>query len=50
MGVARLPHIDFAVLHDEVEKIFPSLPDHIKSRNDPGFVRLYVGNQSWSLL
>ena len=42
MGVARLPHIDFSVLHEEVERIFPSLPDHIKNRNNTGFVRLYV--------
>ena len=42
MGFARLPLLDFNVLHEEVERILPSLPESIKNRNCTGSVRLYV--------
>lgn len=42
MGVARLPLLDFNVLHEEVQRVLPTLPDHIKNRDCPGIVRHYV--------
>ena len=42
MGVARLPLLDFNVLHEEVQRILPSLPEHIKNRDCLGMTRLYV--------
>lgn len=42
MGVARLPLLDFNVLHEEVQRVLPTLPEHIKNRDCPGVVRHYV--------
>lgn len=44
MGVARIPFLDFDVLHSEVQRVLPSLPPALQQRNRVGATRLYVGN------
>ena len=43
MGVARIPLLDFGVLHDEVQRVLPTLPAELRSRDLPGTTRLFVG-------
>ena len=43
MGVARIPLLDFSVLHDEVQRVLPTLPEELRSRNLLGTTRLFVG-------
>lgn len=48
MGVARIPFLDFDVLHNEVQRVFPSLPKELQERNGIGYTRLYVSKGCWS--
>lgn len=48
MGVARIPFLDFDVLHNEVQRVFPSLPKELQERNGIGSTRLYVSKECWS--
>lgn len=45
MGVARIPFLDFDVLHSEVQRVLPSLPPALQQRNRIGATRLYVGQE-----
>ena len=42
MGVARIPLLDFSLLHDEMQRILPSLPAELRERNALGTTRLFV--------
>ena len=42
MGVARIPFLDFDVLHSELQRVLPSLPESLQRRNRVGATRLYV--------
>lgn len=42
MGVARIPLLDFSLLHDEVQRVLPSLPAELRDRNALGVTRLFV--------
>ena len=41
--MARIPLLDFSVLHDEVQRVLPTLPEELRSRNLLGTTRLFVG-------
>lgn len=55
MGVARVPLLDFDLLHDEVERVRPTLPNELLEREKSGPTRLFfhrnhcvLKNIAWS--
>ena len=42
MGVARIPLLDFDLLHSEVERIRPSLSSELVEREKLGMTRLFI--------
>ena len=42
MGVARIPLLDFDLLHNEVERIRPSLSSELLEREQLGTTRLFI--------
>ena len=44
MGVARIPFLDFQLLHDELQREWNALPEQLRRRNRRGENRLYVGD------
>lgn len=42
MGVARIPLLDFDLLHQEVERIRPTLSPEVLARDEMGTTRLFI--------